>query len=371
MDNQEVIINHLKQLVLSDEQIAEINIDYSELLDVCLGEDVFAPIWMNQLKTHLKHFPEEGQNLKVRAYQTENNWMALYQHSYFRSDSDRADVRAYAGESFHISVEGQVIGPFTSDEIQEKLNNIELLTTDIVSMDGGHNWLHLYQIDQFDRRTGESLQLPSAPDDQVMIPTHDDIQKRIDQLGRNFSETEAVAGLAYIGNLQTGKATEDEEWQKIKKNERDSKKLQRERAKAASPFNFENQNVRYTALFLFSLFGLYLLYATWDWGKPASKVSKRKSRTTKSRQAKTPVKPQQAQRKPAATTKPAPVKRVAPAKIKKSTPPTTKNIRRSSPFVRKSPFKKSNGRFDNGKGPVENDPVRSQVSPETLDPKAP
>lgn len=412
MGNHEVTLNHLKQLVLNEEQIAEINIDYSELLEIRFEDEVFYPIWMNQLKTHLIHFPEEGDHLFVRQYQSKGNWTTLYQHHFFQRRSNNANFeKRKHDQEYHISVEGQVLGPFSREEIQDKLKNIELLTTDIISLDGGINWLHLYQIDDFDRRKGEAKALPDIPDDQVMIPTHEDIQNRIDQLGRNFSETEAVAGLAYIGNLQTGKATEQEEWEKIKKTDRDSKKIQKDVAKLKPKpefsFELDEQNKKYIMLFAFSVIGLLVLFATWD-TKPDKVVQRKNKSKTKvvqeinESQATETNKPQ---RKPAAVEKAEQTRQPVPAKVIQGKRPASEQNNtikappfkkvspaKQSPFKRKSPFRRKasslpspqksfdkspsfqkvqNRNFDNGDSPVEQDPVRSQLDRETLDPEAP
>ena len=91
MGNVEIAINHLKLLVLSEEQIAEANIDYTELIEVRLGDEVFAPIWMATLKTHLKHFPNEGELFEVIIYQSSDNWSSLYKHHFFQRRQSSLD----------------------------------------------------------------------------------------------------------------------------------------------------------------------------------------------------------------------------------------------------------------------------------------
>ena len=75
-----------------------------------------------------------------------------------------ADVVSISGDVFLLS-EGQKVGPFSMEEITEKLQQKELLYTDYFSLDGGMQWLKISEHEQFNRRkmTREE-NLPSMPE---------------------------------------------------------------------------------------------------------------------------------------------------------------------------------------------------------------
>ena len=104
-------------------------------------------------------------------------------------------------QDYYILVNGQKKGPYEKDELFNKLEQKELLLTDMVSTNGGHTWIKLFHVDNFERRVlKESDQLPGIPNQAV--------EGNSDSVAPSIPSNEAITNLAYLSNVKREKSLE-------------------------------------------------------------------------------------------------------------------------------------------------------------------
>jgi len=93
----------------------------------------------------------------------------------------------------YLLVEGQKNGPFTMQELTQKLDNKDILYTDYISLNGGSDWLKISEHDSFNRRSANRDEhLPSMPQENLFKSQRKKVKKE-------DKENDALIGLAYIG----------------------------------------------------------------------------------------------------------------------------------------------------------------------------
>ena len=108
------------------------------------------------------------------------------------------------GEKIYILVDGLKSGPFSKDQICEMVEAHDLLVTDPVSVDGVE-WFNLHQWSAFDRRTSHPEELPGLPQVNLFIASDKEVDDTLVNKNEGFVERDAMAGLAYLGNINSGK----------------------------------------------------------------------------------------------------------------------------------------------------------------------
>ncbi len=182
-----------------------------ELFEVRFDETRLGPIWNQDLKAYVAQDPNFPISCFVSQFAAEE-WMPILQHPFFQRRRPQLVARNdlnIENEVFHVLREGKKHGPFTALEIQEKVNHGKILISDQVSTDGGHSWGRLYEIEEFDRRDiVPSGELPFMPEWQVFNNSFDEVEQSLGDMNHNTRamETDAIASLAYLENLQSGKA---------------------------------------------------------------------------------------------------------------------------------------------------------------------
>ncbi len=156
--------------------------------------------------TEMNLFPEETM---VRDAKNIGDWINIYSHPAFQrrkpqivGDDKGLPESRYA----FLLVKGQKYGPVSISEIKTLLNEKEILLTDQVTFDEGHTWKKLYEYKELDRRDLEQGHLPSIPGWDVFKGSHDEISDQLDHAGERERQLNAFAGLAFIENVQHGKA---------------------------------------------------------------------------------------------------------------------------------------------------------------------
>ena len=182
-----------------------------ELFEVRFDETRLGPIWNQDLKAYVAQDPNFPISCFVSQFAAEE-WMPILQHPFFQRRRPQLVARNDLNiekEVFHVLREGKKLGPFNASEIQEKVNTGKILISDQVSTDGGHSWGRLYEIEEFDRRDiVPSGELPFMPEWQVFNNSFDEVEQSLGDINHNTRamETDAIASLAYLENLQSGKA---------------------------------------------------------------------------------------------------------------------------------------------------------------------
>lgn len=182
-----------------------------ELFEVRFDETRLGPIWNQDLKAYVAQDANFPVSCLVSQFAAED-WMPLLQHPFFQRRRPQLVARNdlnIESETFVVLREGKKLGPYTAAQVQEKLAKNEIMVSDQVSTDGGHSWGRLYEIEDFDRRNiVSSSELPFMPEWQVFNNSFDEVEQGLGDMGHNMKamETDAIASLAYLENLQSGKA---------------------------------------------------------------------------------------------------------------------------------------------------------------------
>jgi hypothetical protein len=202
------IETHLKNL---SEIVAKEN--WSELtgpfFHVQIDEhEMVGPIKAADLKTYQENSPLP-ETTKIRDAKSLNGWQELYLHPLFQRRKPQI-LGGPEGEmsQVHIIVDGQVHGPLEMEQVTQMIVQNEIFLNDQVSFDQGMTWKKIFQIEQFDRRNFAQTELPSAPSWDVFRGSNDEISEELQSLTQENIETDAIAGLAFIENLNSGKTSQ-------------------------------------------------------------------------------------------------------------------------------------------------------------------
>jgi hypothetical protein len=329
-------------------------------------------------------YEEECELLTVKR-PSESKPVALYEHPLFqrrRPQLVQASTLSETTEQYFVMKKEATLGPLTREELIQEIKEAHVLPTDLISNDQGLSWNKLYTYNEFDRRSYVQGQLPSGPD----LEDLEVLQSLSENHAVEESETEAIAGLAFLGNLQRGKGHE------ISKNSyagdvTDPNRVNPLRAD-------ENFQYYWVALFFLSLAGLAMVILTWNSSTPPVEQTAAQARQEAIRESQagpvqrlqgTPIPSQQRGARPperpsgqiersrgqAARTGRA----IQPRRVGASAP-SARSFAESSSFRRAMDHDESNENYDDydrdlyddATDPYEQDPVRSRVSRETLDP---
>jgi len=182
-----------------------------ELFEIRLGETRLGPIYNQDLKAYVAQDANFPISCFVSQFAAEE-WIPILQHPFFQRRKPQLVARNDLNiehEEFFLLHEGKKSGPHSAEEIDDKLKNGKVLVSDQISSDGGQSWGRVYEIEEFDRRNiTPSGELPFMPEWQVFNNSFDEVEKDLTQLNSNSKaiETDAIASLAYLENLQSGKA---------------------------------------------------------------------------------------------------------------------------------------------------------------------
>lgn len=323
----------------------------------------------------LKTLPlDQLEGLFIRGY-NDSNKVLVYSHPFFqRRKPQLISTEALAEEApddFHLLKNGQKIGPYSKENILKLIQSKEILITDMVSINNGHTWCKLYQTEDFDRRTLKDVdQLPRLPK-QFMGEENENVIMLSD-------DVDAMTGLAYLSNIKRGKT--------IEKSQNESQHVEKEKSTISSEVN---SKTIYKVILLASLVGIsYFIYNMKD--QLSAPFSEKKPVIGEQAEILTPVEVPENEsgtgyRPP--MTNPSVLynsgmrnlesrvnnqRRTAP-KFQNMNNQVRPNQRKS--FMESSPYQEvqnsTGGEDDNSfyydnSAPAELDPVRSQVSRETL-----
>lgn len=176
-----------------------------DLFEIKIGQSRLGPILNQDLKAYVAqaaHFPVSC----LISQFASDQWVPLLQHPYFQRRKPQLvgqQIATTSKENFFVLQHGKKQGPFNTATINRMIDRKELKVSDQISLDGGHTWGKIYEVDRFDRRAHNSSALPFMPEWQVFNKSFAEVE---DDLGRQSTATDAIASLAYLENLQSGKA---------------------------------------------------------------------------------------------------------------------------------------------------------------------
>lgn len=104
-------------------------------------------------------------------------------------------------EAIYLLKNGQKNGPYGIHDLQMMMRTREILPTDLVSIDNGQHYIKLFQVEGFDRRALKTNhELPEGLDEELVLRAKED-----NILPSTDSDTDAIASLAYLGQIKAGK----------------------------------------------------------------------------------------------------------------------------------------------------------------------
>ncbi len=189
-------LDELKAQTLNHDHIFELKQDFKSLGFVSLYD--------------LKEF-QQSTNFDFTDYEIRGNsdfkFKKFYEHPYFQRRKPQLvsseSLIESDDEEYYLLTKGQKNGPYNFSELKELIETKNVLITDLVSLNAGHTWTKIYQLENFDRRSLKiNEELPG-------LPSIEDLKDESEEISSSMPpETEAIMGLAYLGNLKRGKAIE-------------------------------------------------------------------------------------------------------------------------------------------------------------------
>lgn len=272
------ILEQVSQIFLNEEEIVSLTKDNGKIFEIKLNDEFRGHVLDKDLKEIIRLFPEFPSDILIKS-ESEVKWLTIFHHPSFQrrtepedntlaNSEDKTEInkKALAKEqsltNIFLLINGMKDGPYTFEQIKNKILNKELAQTQTTSIDNGKTWIRLYELKIFDRRNPQSIHhLPELP--QLTIFEHSKEETLLAPQTANLKdlETSAMAGLAYIGNIsQLNHATnefdndenENEPFTPINAPTTDEETIQK--SKFSKHFH--------VTLLLFSLIGLTGLYFT-------------------------------------------------------------------------------------------------------------
>ncbi|WP_127716226.1 hypothetical protein [Halobacteriovorax sp. HLS] len=360
-------IESVTELFLNQEQLESGQYALSEVFHLSIDEKEYGPIWQQDIKEFLQRTNNLNEQTKLKSLDSQD-WQGIYDHPLFQRRRPQLVSTHSLDEqetTFQVLKDGQVRGPFTLFEISSMVEKNEILLVDEVSIDEGASWGHLYEIEEFDRRTLKSNeQLPNLPKEEFL-------NSRPSSTVQD-EKTNLIAGLAYIGNLKTGKAkAKTNEASNIGSNDEYEFNSDSEIEASSS-----SSKIIWAVLFVTSLAGLYFVLSSWN--TPTDNSDTQNAITTNSSDNTNTSQVQKAK-----MLKPVKLK---PTIIRPSIEKSSKVNDRPTSFTRSKAFRQAAQKkkmaddaritqenddyyYDDNTDPVELDPVRRTLSKETIDPE--
>ena len=160
-----VIADDFIGLVLDENQIEKNQLPLEELFYLRFKEKTLGPVWSQNLKEFLKiHNHQLAENVHIRTF-SGTEWTNLFEHPLFtrRKPQVLTENNLKGDELIHVLEHGMQVGPYHLDTIRNKIQQNELILTDMLSTDSGKTWQPIYKFDVFDRRNKSTSALPAAP----------------------------------------------------------------------------------------------------------------------------------------------------------------------------------------------------------------
>lgn len=237
-----VLETYLKDLIVNEETILSSVEAREHIFEIKDSEHTLGFISLYDLKAYVYEHEEEAKNYWIRNIDS-TDWKNIFDHQFFqRRKPQLISVESLTDADdleFYILQKGQKTGPYEKYELMEKVENKEILLSDMVSYNAGMTWVKLFLVDGFERRSLKNNdQLPGVPDEEFLNKASGQIKSIGDAI-------EAISSLAYLGNQKKGN-TQERERENIYRDEMEKK---------AQPTSV------YKWLLVFSVLGIaYFLY---------------------------------------------------------------------------------------------------------------
>ena len=205
--NQALSFKNLKDVLFSEKEITK-NVERENIFEIKdIENNSLGFISSYDLKSFIIEHGEESVEYNVKNLDS-NQWVSIFSHPSFQRRRPQLvtpvvldpDLDPGAPE-YYILKNGQKDGPYEKNDLLNKLEQKQILLTDMVTMNGGLTWLKLFQVDNFERRVlKESDQLPGIPDQAVEGSSH--------SVAPSIPSSQTITNLANLSSLMRGKSTD-------------------------------------------------------------------------------------------------------------------------------------------------------------------
>jgi hypothetical protein len=182
---------------ISDEDIKENHITDSQLWFVRQNDIMQGPFLEGQVRDFLAKNAPFMMNFEA-CNAEDMNWKPIFEHARLQRRTPNSPDKKFDGVL--LLIDGLKVGPYSNDEIKEKLERKEIGLQDLYSEDSGHTWKKLFDNALFDRRVSEK-KLPFFPDDNSFNHATEEVQKYLVEKEQEIDvEGDALVDLAYHGD---------------------------------------------------------------------------------------------------------------------------------------------------------------------------
>lgn len=156
---------------LTDKEIEEKRYSSSDLWLLKFKTQVIGPYHTDTLIEFAEHNQQVMEQVLACSF-SQDSWNLFFQNPRFQRRTPKL-IKAQTlipSDEFMLLVDGQKCGPFSAKEINEKLDQGKVLSSDEASLDKGETWFKIYEHHSFDRRTHKSSNdIPFSPKENDII----------------------------------------------------------------------------------------------------------------------------------------------------------------------------------------------------------
>lgn len=147
--------------ILSEAEVDSGTIALKDILLIYIPNQVYGPYYAPNLENIIHKSPTLFKESLISSL-ADSQWVPLFEFPLFQKRSEHTTIHPLEGSSFKYLLNGQIMGPFPMEKLEDFVHNKTLSYGTDISMDNCHTWHKVYQIDGFDRRQ-EKLTPPVNP----------------------------------------------------------------------------------------------------------------------------------------------------------------------------------------------------------------
>lgn len=185
-------INLLSAIELSEGQLAQLN-ETQQLIYLKIDGEMLGCYQRSQLIKLLADSTLQQDELKTLDLLWANDLSSNQWHSFEELFDHDLQTQYFLFKS------PEPLGPFSAQDVIHKLENTEILITDLISTDK-KNWSKIYQLPEFDRRS--MTRENHIPEQRPKVGEQTTFTRR------QNSDTDIIASLAYVEKVRSGQAKE-------------------------------------------------------------------------------------------------------------------------------------------------------------------
>lgn len=187
---------------LSDEEVDKLGLSVSDLWMLQgEGQDVQGPFSTQYLNEKASEHEDFFENAKVYNLVIEE-WKDFFASTEFQRRKPKLvpAQNLIQNDDFYILDKGQKTGPFSLEQIKNKLESGEIVVSNEVSVDDGKTWIKLYEHHEFDRRLHKNQEdLPFQPEQEVFDESDKVASLEVARAQKQKEDDTAITGLAFLG----------------------------------------------------------------------------------------------------------------------------------------------------------------------------